>query len=60
MEELLSSLRVHEIELNEEEPVKKNKSIALKVNKASSSKALQAEEDSIDGSSGNSESDDEI
>ena len=51
MEELLSSLRVHEIELNEEEPTKKNKSIALKANKATSSKALQAREDFEDGSS---------
>ena len=45
MEELLSSLRVHEIELNEEEPAQKNKSIAFKATKFNSSKEYSTEED---------------
>ena len=40
LEELISSLRSHEIELNEDEPQKKNKSVALK-SRRKESKALQ-------------------
>lgn len=46
LEELISSLRSHEIELNEDEPQKKNKSVALKSNRISESKALQVLEES--------------
>lgn len=41
LEDLLSFLRFHELEFKEEEFAKKSKSIALKSNKASSSKELQ-------------------
>ena len=52
LEELISSLRSHEIELEEDEPKKKGKSIALKSNKKSESKAFQVlEETSGDSSS---------
>ena len=40
LEELISSLRSHEIELNEDEPQKKNKFVALKSNRKSESRAL--------------------
>ena len=45
LEELISSLRSHEIELQEDEPQKKGKSIALK-SKTEKTKAYQAEEES--------------
>ena len=57
LEELISSLRSHEIELEEDEPQKKGKSIALKSNKKYDSKAFQAEEEN---SGGSSSEDDEI
>lgn len=45
LEELIISLRSHEIELEEDEPQKKGKSAALKSNKKSKSKALQVLEE---------------
>ena len=45
LEELISSLRSHEIELQEDEPQKKGKSIALR-SKAEKARAYQAEEES--------------
>ena len=51
--DLVSSLKVHEMSLNEHEPAKKNKSIALP-SKGKSSKALkviESEEESLDGDS---------
>lgn len=45
LEELISSLRIHEIELNEDEPQKTNKSVALK-SRRKESKALQVLEES--------------
>src|ERR1044072_845564 len=45
LEELISSLRSHEIELQEDEPQRKAKSVALKSN-SRKAKALQAEEES--------------
>ena len=53
VEDLISSLKVHEISLNEHEPTKKSKSIALP-SKGKSSKALKvikSEEKSPDGDS---------
>jgi len=53
VEDLVSSLKVHEISLNEHEPAKKSKSIALQ-SKGKSSKALkviESEEESPDGDS---------
>jgi len=53
VKDLVSSLKVHEINLNEHEPVKKSKSIALP-SKGKSSKALKfikSEEESPDGDS---------
>ncbi|CAI8615440.1 unnamed protein product [Vicia faba] len=51
LEELISSLRSHEIELEADEPQKQGKPLALKSNKKSESKALQAVEETSDGSS---------
>ena len=51
LDELVSSLRSHEIELEEDEPQKKGKPLALKSNKKSDSKVLQAMEETSDGSS---------
>ena len=52
LEELISSLRSHEIELEEDEPQqKKGKSLALKSNKKYETKAFQAEEESSSSSS---------
>ena len=45
LEELVSSLRSHEIELNEDEPLKEGKSIALFSNRNSKSKSVQALEE---------------
>ena len=50
LEELISSLRSHEIELEEDEPQNKGKSSALKSNKNYDSKAFQAEEENSGGS----------
>jgi len=53
VEDLVSSLKVHEISLNEHEPAKKSKSIALP-SKGKSSKALkviESEDESLDGDS---------
>jgi len=53
VEDLVSSLKVHEISLNEHEPAKKSKSITLP-SKGKSSKALkviESEEESLDGDS---------
>src|ERR1044072_8029806 len=47
LEELISSLRSHEIELQADEPQRRNKSVALKSN-SKKTKALQAEEESDD------------
>src|ERR1044072_1343583 len=47
LEELISSLRIHEIELQEDEPQRKVKSVALK-SSSRKAKALQAEEESED------------
>ena len=47
LEELISSLRSHEIELQEDEPRRRVKSVALKSN-LRKAKALQAEEESED------------
>src|ERR1044072_9920470 len=55
LEELISSLRSHEIELQEDEPRRKAKSVALKSN-SRKAKALQAEEKS-EGSKESSEED---
>ena len=48
LEELVSSLRSHEIELEADEP---QKPLALKYNRKSDSKVLQAVEETSDGSS---------
>src|ERR1044072_8040073 len=45
LEELISSLKSHEIELQEDEPQRRNKSVALKSH-SKKAKALQAEEES--------------
>ena len=62
LEELASSLRSHEIELEEDEPQKKIKSVALKSiserRKSDRNKAFQAEEEDIDDSE-KDDSDDE-
>ena len=44
LEEIVSSLRSHEIELEEDEPQKQGKSLALKSNKKYELKVLQAKE----------------
>lgn len=51
LEELVSSLRSHEIELNEDEPLKEGKSIALFSNRNSKSKSMQALEENSEESS---------
>ena len=51
LEELVSSLRSHEIELEADEPQKQGKPLALKSNRKSDSKVLQAIEETYDGSS---------
>ena len=56
LEELLGSLKVHELELNEEDSSRKEKFIALKAKKPSSSKSLKAEESSEDANSADDES----
>lgn len=46
MEELVSSLRIHEIELEEDEPWKRGNSVALKFKgKSKKDRSLQAEEE---------------
>ena len=51
LEELISSLRSHEIELEADEPQKQGKPLALKSNRKSDSKVLLAVEETSDGSS---------
>jgi len=53
VEDLISSLKVHEIGLNEHESAKKTKSIALtsKVKSSKALKAIESEEESPDGGS---------
>ncbi|XP_058782897.1 uncharacterized protein LOC131657524 [Vicia villosa] len=51
LEELISSLRSHEIELEEDEPQKKGKSLALKSKSKFKTHAFQVEEESSGGSS---------
>ena len=50
-EELVSSLRIHEIELEDDEPQKQGKPLALKSNKKHDSKVLQDMEETSAGSS---------
>ena len=59
VEDLISSLKCHEIGLNEQEPIKKHKSIALK-SRGKSSKALKALESEEESASEDSEEDPEI
>ena len=59
VEDLISSLKCHEIGLNEHEPIKKPKSIALK-SRGESSKALKALESEEESTSGDSDEDHEI
>jgi len=59
VEDLISSLKCHEIGLNEQEPIKKHKSIALK-SRGKSSKALNALESEEESTSEDSEEDPEI
>ena len=54
VEDLISSLKCHEIGLNEHEPIKKPKYIALK-SRGKSSKALKALESEEESTSGDSE-----
>ena len=51
LKELVSSLRSHEIELEEDEPHKQGKSLALKSNKKYKPKVLQEKEENSGGSS---------
>jgi len=53
IEDLVSSLKVHEISLNEHEPTKKRKSIALpsKGNSSKALKVIESKEESPDGDS---------
>jgi len=53
VEDLVSSLKVHQISLNEHEPAKKSKSIALPSKRKSSKalKVIESEEESPDGDS---------
>jgi len=59
VEDLISSLKCHEIRLNEHEPIKKSKSIALK-SRGKSSKALKALESEEESTSEDSNEDPEI
>ena len=59
VEDLISSLKCHEIGLNEHEPIKKSKSIALK-SRGKSSKALKALESKEESTSEDSDEDPEI
>jgi len=59
VEDLISSLKCHEIGLNEQEPIKKHKSIALK-SRGKSSKALKALESEEESTSEDSKEDPEI
>jgi len=56
VKDLVSSLKVHEISLNEDEPVKKSKSIALP-SKGKSSKALKVIESQEESPNGDSDED---
>src|SRR3954463_11118804 len=57
LEELISALRSHEIELNANEPQKKGKSIALKSNYKKCSNAFQSEEEDSEESEPEEEED---
>ena len=60
LEELVNSLRSHEIELDQDKPQKRGKSIALKtIRRSKESKALQAE-DIEDSEEDSDEEDDEL
>ena len=59
IEDLISSLKCHEIDLNEHEPIKKPKSIALK-SRGKSTKALKALESEEESTSEDSDKDPEI
>jgi len=59
VEDLISSLKCHEIGLNEHEPIKKHKSIALK-SKGKSTKALKALDSEKESTSEDSDEDPEI
>jgi len=59
VEDLISSLKCHEIGLNEHEPIKKSKSIALK-SRGKSTKALKALESEEESTSEDSDEDPEI
>ena len=59
VEDLISSLKCHEISLNEQEPIKKHKFIALK-SRGKSSKALKALESEEESTSEDSDEDPEI
>jgi len=59
VEDLISSLKCHEIVLNEHEPIKKPKSIALK-SRGKSTKALKALESEEESTSEDSDEDPEI
>jgi len=56
LEDLISSLKFHELGLNQDEPAKKSKSIALK---GKSSKALKADESEDESPAGGSDEDPE-
>jgi len=56
---IISSLKCHEIGLNEHDPIKKHKSIALK-SRGKSSKALKALESEEESTSEDSEEDPEL
>ena len=59
VEDLISSLKCHEIGLNEQEPIRKHKFIALK-SRGKSSKALKALESKEESTSEDSEEDPKI
>lgn len=59
LEDLISSLKCHDIGLNEQEPVRKPKSIALK-SKGKSSKVLKANESEDESPTAGSEEDPEV
>src|SRR3954462_8179600 len=60
LEEFISDLRSHEIELDENEPQKKGKSIALKSNNKKCINAFQAEEEDSEELESESEEEDEL
>src|SRR3954471_17762492 len=60
LEELISALRSHEIELDANEPQKKGKSIALKSNSKKCANAFQAREEDPEESESEEEEEDEL